>query len=140
MKIIYQPCWDDLIIKSRFDNDVEGDLDDTWDTPAPDVVTVSPKPKQRTEQQPDKDDSAQSSLPDEPGPSPDKESPSVSGEPHEPPSPVPTISPTEVESTGPRRSTRVRKPVDRFTPDKAHGYPNIIKYTYKLIKCIQWRH
>ena len=36
----------------------------------------------------------------------------------------------------PRRSTRVRKPVDRFTFDKAHGYSSVRRFTAALIKCI----
>ena len=56
-----------------------------------------------------------------------------------PPSP---LTPIEVpdhdqpERPGPRRSTRVSKPVDQFTPDKAHGYAAIKAFASKLIKCI----
>jgi hypothetical protein len=40
----------------------------------------------------------------------------------------------------PRQSTRIRKPVDRFTPDKAHGYNQVRKFANNLIKCICFYH
>ena len=135
------PVWDDLVIRSRFKNEFEGDLDDTWDETAPNVVKSDPTAKQKAPQQPDNGDSAQSPLPDVPRPSPDEESPRLSGDTQETPSPAPD-TPTEEpvadppERPSPRRSTRVRKPVDRFTPDKAHGYSTIRRFTSNLVKYI----
>ena len=72
---------------------------------------------------------------------PNEEHPHESGDTNTDPPPSP-LTPIEVpdhdqpERPGPRRSTRVRKPVDRFTPNKAHGYSSIKAFTSKLIKCI----
>ena len=88
------------------------------------------------QQQPDNEDSAPSSLPDVPRPSPAQESPRLSGETQEPPSLAPIeafvepIASVEPERPLPRRSTQKRQPVDRFTPDKAHGYSTIKLFTY----------
>ena len=152
------PQWDDLVIKSRFRNDLEGNLDDTWDEFDPDIAAGGPNTHVRPQQQPrpvenrflpprevsqapDNGSRAQPPLLDVNGPTPNEERPSESGDNHvapppSPPTPIEVPDHDQPERPGPRRSTRVRKPVDRFTPDKAHGYSAIKAFTSKLIKCI----
>jgi len=36
----------------------------------------------------------------------------------------------------PRRSTKTKNPIDRFTTDKAHGYSSIKHYASTIIKCL----
>jgi hypothetical protein len=144
------PVWEDLILKSRFRNDIEGDVEDTWETtPTTDAVTT---PSTKLPQQPDNGEIDPSPLPDVPRPSSDeksprtmtvpspvtKESPSLSREPPKPLSPAPTAAPTEAEpsSSGPRRSSRVRKPVDHFKFNKSHGYTTVQHYLSRIVKCI----
>jgi hypothetical protein len=136
------PQWEDLILKSRFHNDIEGDLDDTWDTAT--EVDVDSSTRERMQQPPDNENSAPSSLPDVCRSTPDEEFPSNDIRPQGsersedttvPSAPAPVDAPKE-DTPAPRRSSRVRKPVDRFTFDKAHGYSSIRHYTSLLIKCL----
>ncbi len=147
------PNWDDLMIQSHFKNDYECELDDTWEeTSVPPIIPVD---SQEPQQMPDNGSSGPLPLPDvsrdppvqeiptpEPG-TPPVEIPVVSEEtPVDTSSPAPSSPParTEQSDSAPRRSTRVRKPVDRFTPDKAHGYKSIIEYTSMLLKCMCSHH
>ena len=67
------PVWEDLILKSRFCNDIEGDVEDTWEIiPTTDAVTT---PSTKLPQQPDNGESAPSPLPDVPRSSSDEKSP-----------------------------------------------------------------
>ena len=118
------PIWEDLILKSRFCNEFEGDVDDTWEEkPSTNDVATPIK----LLQQPDNRESAPSPLPDAirpssdekspkspTAPSPLKESPSSAREPQKPLSPTPSTDSIEDKpvSPGPRRSSHVHKPVD----------------------------
>ena len=140
------PIWEDLVINSRFRNDLEGDIADSWDEP------VTPADPHR-EQHPGHRDDKHTSPPVVHRPSPNKESPKRDS-PHEtvptlpktspietaplavPPTSVKVTEPSKPVDPSPRRSTRVRKPVDRFTPDKAHGYHVICRFALKLVACL----
>jgi Reverse transcriptase (RNA-dependent DNA polymerase) len=128
------PKWEDLVINSHFRNDLEGDVDDTWDEPVTSVAPQDlPSTPRRNEQQHDVGVSAQPSPPVVPRSSPDKESPRC---PQMTPESVPQTRVDDNEPFEPHHSTRVCRPVDRFTPDKAHGYPNVQCFTNFLVKCI----
>ena len=106
------PNWDELVLKSRFKNDIETDLDDTWDNTAPVAIDDSTL---RTQWQPDN-----TTLPDVRRLTPDKEppapttgpsqseSPSLSGEIQSPSHASPSQA-TEDQplSSSPRRSSRM---------------------------------
>jgi hypothetical protein len=141
------PVWEDLILKLRFHNDIEGDVEDTWEiTPTTDDVTT---PSTKLPQQPDNGKIDPSPLPDVPRPSSDeksprtmtvpspvtKENPSLS---REPPKPLSHAAPTEAEpaSSEPRRSSHMCKLVDHFKFDKAHGYTTVQHYLSRIVKCI----
>jgi hypothetical protein len=113
---------------------LEGDVDDTWNEPVTPVAPQDlPSTPRRNEQQPDVGGSTQPPPPVVPRPSPDKESPRC---PQVTPEPVPQTRVDDNEPFEPCRSTRVRKPVERFTPGKAHGYLSVQRFTNVLVKCI----
>jgi hypothetical protein len=139
------PMWEDLVINSRFCNDINNDVDDTWDTPVPMATPapvasspVAPPPGQletpptatiRSYPSPERlPTSPPVSVPIAPTPSP------VESAPMPPPAPAP--SPSSPDPSGPRRSTRVCKPVERFTPDKTHGYRAIRCFATRLVTCL----
>ena len=151
------PVWEDLVINSRFRNELEEDvvIEDTWDEPATSVAPQDLPVSTRDLQQSDDVDS-NATLPvdhDDPSrPSLDAGRPNSDSIPTRivpktdtgpqmtVPDPPPELSqapePSEPVRPSPRRSSRVRRPVDRFTPDKAHGYTLVRNFTSKLIRCL----
>ena len=131
------PIWEDLVINNRFRNEIDDDddIEDTW----------NPKETSTT----DKGDDGSADKPPSPTP---LGQPKPSDEMRVPPTPPVDVDPAPraadtppdnepedrdpTRESGPRRSTRIRKPVDRFTPDKAHGYHTVQRYTNALIGCI----
>jgi hypothetical protein len=148
------PIWEELVINSCFHNDLEEDhdIDDFREEPA--TVTApkelpilrkqqtAPKelPISRKQQSSDVEESAQSPTPVTPQLSSDK----MELQPPTEERPSATLAPAsgnpirEQDSPRhePRRSTRLRNPLDRFTFDKAHGYSSVRRFTAALIKCI----
>ena len=126
------PMWEDLVINSRFRNDIEDDVDDTWDKPVTPVVST---PRSEQHRPPPSAERPATASPPVTVPPMPQTSPSETAPVTAPPTPVEVPEP-QSEPVGPRRSTRVRKPVDRFTPDKAHGYASIQRFAKRLITCL----
>jgi hypothetical protein len=132
--------WDELVINNRFRNEIEGEIEDTWNI-------LSQEPVRNPSQQPSATEPAhfrstqseREPLRIVPEPQPDETvTPPTMESVNDTPIPVDEIvnSPAEAPIRGPRRSTRVPKPVDRFKFDKAHGYRIIVNYVTTLITCL----
>jgi len=165
------PMWDELIINSRFRNDLDDDdsgLEDTWekptiisddfkksaDTPGPmGPIMGKPAPDSSGPMDPmgnpapgsfspgSMDSNMRNPVPDVGRPMPDKvQSPLNPPQTQRESTPQrelpfePSSSPENIPPL--RRSTRVRKPVDRFKFDKAHGYSSIKRFSSILVKSL----
>jgi hypothetical protein len=143
------PIWEELVINQRFRNDLEDDdINDNWETPiTPEPRQSQPIPTPRTVDEIRRGDATP--PPKTPASDEMEAIPPLRDEPI-PTTPaandrvnireIPAASDSPPESSGPRRSTRIRKPVDRFTQSKAHGYSSVKRFSHNLIKCMCFYH
>ena len=146
--------WEDLILQSRFQNDLDPDAvyEDTWNQPLSQPLTTSPPvvPPSAHECAPSSVEPVSDPSPSPPGPPPHAAPPtSGSRAPQTPFTPGPIVSPptpgpvappsasTNVAdppelAPAPRRSIRTRQPVDRFTFTPANGYKLAVQYSRNI--------
>jgi len=137
------PIWEDLIINQQFRNDIEGEINDNWESTNETTTSTTQKQPELTLETPPWEKTNETpvpatadSLPAPVNKSPKPEFDEVQTQPIA--ATLPTSDDNNVES--PRRSTRVKKSVERFTFDKAHGYTSIRRYSNALITCLCYFH
>ena len=132
--------WGKLVINSRFRNDLEHDVEDTWETPILKSPAILEEPK--SAEVPLKAIVPQHvNVPVTENAASDKmsvpTSPPKSVAPMEKPNPTITETVPPVTSEPPlRRSIRTKNPIERFVPGKAAGYSSIKRYASTIIKCL----
>ena len=136
------PAWEELVINNRFRNDVEDeDVEDTWEQPL-----STPSPDSETTTAPPVTDHHGNDIAADTGIDPALLPPRLdearlpTPQQRESANDAPVaLEPADApprSSEQPRRSTRVRKPVDRFKFDKTHGYGLVKKFSLSLCKCL----